>query len=103
MNVEDLATDLAEAACKDLAERVIGDLARARRVNPAHLAQSVPGVAHAHEPTTDVVEGCAFCARRGNVFGGGPSGASTPDIVRRRVDAIREELRALANDIEKTV
>jgi hypothetical protein len=93
--------DIAETACGDLAALVIDRLAKARKVNAAHAAQSIPGVCHSHEPTTDLVPGCAYCARRGNAFSGEARTASTvvDDVLKPRLDAIREELRALAKDI----
>jgi len=39
------------------------------RVPPRVVAQSVPGLAHSHEPTRlPAVPGCLFCARSGNAL-----------------------------------
>jgi len=69
---------LAEA-CAAAEECVIGagvDVANragpACGVPPRVLAQSLPGLAHSHEPTTlPRVPGCLFCARSGNALAAG--------------------------------
>ena len=96
-------SDIAEDACATVAERVVSAVAASRKTNAAHVAVSVPGLCHVHEPTTETVPGCAYCARRGNVFApDGPSiDGSLPDIVAPRASAIRRELELLANDIVK--
>lgn len=101
--MDSLVTETAETACSALAERVIGDFSMARRVHGTHAALAVTGVCHTHEPTTDLVPGCAYCARQGNAFAGPASRpeARLDDVVAPRVMRIREELHALANDIER--
>lgn len=51
-----------------LACPVLERLAVSKRVNAHALALCVPGLAHAHDPTDHLVEGCAYCARCGNIF-----------------------------------
>lgn len=47
---------------------LVNDVARARKVSPHHVALSVPGLCHTHCPDPRIVDGCAFCRRRGNCF-----------------------------------
>lgn len=63
--------DALEALSTGHAVGLVNGVARARRVSPHHLALAVPGLCHTHLPDARaVVPGCAYCARRGNVFGG---------------------------------
>jgi len=59
--VEDLVTTMSVDACNLTGLRA--------SVPPRVVAQSVPGLAHTHEPTRDAsVPGCMFCARQGNAL-----------------------------------
>lgn len=49
------------------------------RVAPRVLVQSLPGLAHSHEPTRErAVEGCEYCARRGNALADPSANATDP-------------------------
>lgn len=58
--VDDLLSDIALA--------LVNAIARARKVSPHHVALLVPGLCHTHCPDARLVDGCAFCRRRGNCF-----------------------------------
>lgn len=59
--VDDLLTRFAVALLNRVAAKA--------RVSAHHLALRVPGLCHAHLPDgRGLVEGCAYCRRRGNCF-----------------------------------
>ncbi len=43
-------------------------LAASKKVNAHALALCVAGLTHSHDPTDHLVDGCAYCARCGNIF-----------------------------------
>ena len=57
-----------EALQSGVSECLINAVARKHRVSPYHIALRVPGVCHDHTPTTRLIDGCAYCRRRGNVL-----------------------------------
>lgn len=67
MATQELA-DAAEQVVETAVLEMLNVVADVNRVNAGVLAQALPGVSHAHEPTDVVVPTCAFCQRRGNVL-----------------------------------
>lgn len=66
------------------------------------MAAAVPGVCHDHPPTTSLVEGCAYCARNGNVFAADDAAradAARADAVERYVREVEKTLADLAKTI----
>ena len=64
----DAHADALEDVVTQLAVRVLVTVGRAHHVSPQYLAVLVTGLCHAHNPTRAYVDGCAYCARRGNVY-----------------------------------
>jgi len=60
--------DAVDALLTEQAVTLVNSVARAKKVSPHHIALQVPGLCHAHGPHPALVDGCAYCARRGNCF-----------------------------------
>ena len=68
MNFEEVLRDRVDDLLTEFALALVNALARARKVSPHHVALAVPGLCHTHVPDARLVDGCAFCRRRGNCF-----------------------------------
>lgn len=93
MSLPETLAQIAEIACSEAASAALNDISARTKIPGLHMAAAVPGVCHDHPPTTNLVEGCAYCARNGNVF----SSAGRVDAV--RTDAIERYVR----EVEKTL
>jgi hypothetical protein len=94
---------IAEIACSEAASAVLNDISSRTKIPGLHMAAAVPGVCHDHPPTTDLVEGCAYCARNGNAFSAAETTVDrtvgTTDVVARYVREVEKTLTDLANAI----
>lgn len=57
-----------EDALGGLACPILERLAASKKLNAHALALCVTGLTHTHDPTNHLVDGCAYCARCGNIF-----------------------------------
>ena len=62
------AVALADIAATEFAVIVINEIAKKKKMNGMTIAPFIPGVTHDHPPCDFVVESCAYCARKGNIF-----------------------------------
>ena len=106
-SLSETLAQIAEIACSEAASAVLNDISSRTKIPGLHMAAAVPGVCHDHPPTTSLVEGCAYCARNGNVFA--DADAARADAARAdaaRADAaeryVREVEKTLA-DLAKTI
>jgi len=103
MSLSETLAQIAEIACSEAASAVLNDVSTRTKIPGLHMAAAVPGVCHDHPPTTNLVEGCAYCARNGNVFSADETtvGAAvkTDDVVARYVREVEKTLTDLANAI----
>jgi hypothetical protein len=94
---------IAEIACSEAASAVLNDISARTKIPGLHMAAAVPGACHDHPPTTNLVEGCAYCARNGNVFSSDETTVDrtveTTDVVARYVREVEKTLTDLANAI----
>ena len=96
--------ELSETACAEAISLVLNHVASVTKIPAAHLAIEIPGCCHTHPPTTDVVGGCAYCARRGNCFAGAADRTMADDRdriddVKKAADEIAVTLRALVERV----
>lgn len=89
--------DLAEIACSEAITEVLNAVSSKTRVSAFNLAVRVPGACHTHPPTKNVVPGCAYCARRGNVFSGNT--ATSNVAAQNDVAAAHNDVVAAYNDV----
>lgn len=97
-SLSETLAQIAEIACSEAASAVLNDVSARTKIPGLHMAAAVPGVCHDHPPTTSLVEGCAYCARNGNVF----ADAARDDAARTdaaRTDAVERYVR----EVEKTL
>jgi glutamate racemase len=103
MSLSETLAQIAEIACSEAASAVLNDISSRTKIPGLHMAAAVPGVCHDHPPTTNLVEGCAYCARNGNVFSADETTADaaveTDDVVARYVREVEKTLTDLANAI----
>lgn len=99
--------DLAEIACSEAIAEVLNAVSSKTRVSAFNLAVRVPGACHTHPPTKNVVPGCAYCARRGNVFSGNTAAsdvaAAHNDVVAAFVMEITSALEKLQQTVRDTL
>lgn len=62
--------DRVDDLLSEVALGLVNVVAKSRKFSPHHVALLVPGLCHTHCPDGRVVNGCAYCARRGNCFAG---------------------------------
>ena len=93
------AIALAELATTEFATSVIDEIAKKKKMSGMTVAPFIPGVTHDHPPCDFIVETCAYCARKGNVFSEDyvedSTGKYTDDIIckyRSKILAIFEEM-----------
>lgn len=67
----ELVDEGVDALLCDRGLSLVNSLALRRRVSPYHVALLVPGLCHTHAPDSRLLDGCAYCRRRGNVFAAG--------------------------------
>ncbi len=70
MDPLDFILDIDEVLSR-FAVALVNRVAGRARVSAHHVALVVPGLCHTHLPDARLVEGCAYCRRRGNVFAAG--------------------------------
>jgi len=90
--------EIAEIACSETISAFVATLASKTKIHGVHLALAVPGACHDHPPTTDIVEGCAYCERNGNVF----SAEDTPGNVFSAEDTTSRDPAPRATKTEAT-
>jgi hypothetical protein len=99
-SLSETLAQIAEIACSEAASAALNDISSRTKIPGLHMAAAVPGVCHDHPPTTSLVEGCAYCARNGNVFAA--DDAARADAARAdaaRADAVERYVR----EVEKTL
>ena len=99
-------TEIAEISCSETISTVVATMAARTKIHGVHLALAVPGACHDHPPTTDVVEGCAYCERNGNVFAAERDASisfAAKDVVAAYVHEVRDTLRRLAEHVDRIV
>lgn len=99
-SLSETLAQIAEIACSEAASAVLNDVSSRTKIPGLHMAAAVPGVCHDHPPTTSLVEGCAYCARNGNVFADAArADAARADAVERYVREVEKTLADLAKTI----
>lgn len=102
MSLSETLAQIAEIACSEAASAALNDVSVRTKIPGLHMAAAVPGVCHDHPPTTSLVEGCAYCARNGNVFAADDAAradAARADAVERYVREVEKTLADLAKTI----
>jgi hypothetical protein len=101
MSLSETLAQIAEIACSEAASAALNDVSARTKIPGLHMAAAVPGVCHDHPPTTSLVEGCAYCARNGNVFADAAAraDAARADAVERYVREVEKTLADLAKTI----
>lgn len=89
--VHDTSRDLVEVF-SNFAVHVI---AESTKISVLSIAHKLNGFCHTHLPCADLVEGCAYCARRGNCFS---SSAMPPKPDTTLLDEFQEKLAVLLED-----
>jgi len=59
---------IARIACIETQSIAVNDISKAHKINPAHIAASIPGLMHTHPPCDKIVKTCHHCQTYGNVF-----------------------------------
>lgn len=103
------AITLAELAATEFATSVINEIAKKKKMSGMTVAPFIPGVTHNHPPCDFVVESCAYCARKGNVFSEDYAedytGKDADDIIckyRTKILKIFEEMEKEISEITDT-
>lgn len=99
MSLSETLAQIAEIACSEAASATLNDVSSRTKIPGLHMATAVPGVCHDHPPTTSLVEGCAYCARNGNVFAARADAARADAADAARADAVERYVR----EVEKTL
>jgi hypothetical protein len=62
------AITFAELAATEFATSVINEIAKKKKMSGMTISPFIPGLTHDHPPCDFVVDSCAYCMRKGNIF-----------------------------------